>query len=51
MTVVPYKDKSETKKKQVADMFDRISSKYDFLNHFLSLGIDIRWRRKSYQIA
>jgi len=47
MTVVPYKDKSDTKKQQVADMFDSISGKYDFLNHFLSLGIDIRWRKKA----
>ena len=47
MTVVPYKDNSEAKKKQVADMFDSISGKYDFLNHFLSLGIDIRWRKKA----
>ena len=28
-------------------MFDNISSQYDFLNHFLSLGIDIRWRKKA----
>ena len=27
-------------------MFDRISSNYDFLNHFLSLGIDKKWRMK-----
>lgn len=47
MTVVPYKDKSEAKKQQVAEMFDSISGKYDFLNHFLSLGIDIRWRKKA----
>lgn len=47
MTVLPYKDKSDAKKKQVADMFDSISGKYDFLNHFLSLGIDIRWRKKA----
>lgn len=47
MTVVPYKDKSDAKKQQVADMFDSISGKYDFLNHFLSLGIDIRWRKKA----
>ncbi len=50
MTVVPYKDKSDAKKKQVADMFDSISGKYDFLNHFLSLGIDIRWRRKAIKL-
>lgn len=47
MTVVPYKDKTESKKEQVAEMFDNISHKYDFLNHFLSLGTDIRWRRKA----
>ena len=27
-------------------MFDRISPQYDFLNHFLSFGFDIHWRRK-----
>lgn len=27
-------------------MFDDISSQYDFLNHFLSLGIDVLWRKK-----
>lgn len=28
-------------------MFDSIAPRYDFLNHFLSMGIDIRWRRKA----
>ena len=31
-------------------MFDSISGNYDFLNHFLSLGIDIRWRRKAVKL-
>ncbi len=31
-------------------MFDSISGNYDFLNHFLSLGIDIRWRKKAIRI-
>ena len=47
MTVVPYKEKQSGKKEQVADMFDSISRRYDFLNHFLSLGIDILWRKKA----
>ncbi|HMR58635.1 MAG TPA: bifunctional demethylmenaquinone methyltransferase/2-methoxy-6-polyprenyl-1,4-benzoquinol methylase UbiE, partial [Cyclobacteriaceae bacterium] len=47
MTVVPYKEDNAGKKQQVARMFDSISGKYDFLNHFLSLGIDIRWRKKA----
>jgi demethylmenaquinone methyltransferase/2-methoxy-6-polyprenyl-1,4-benzoquinol methylase len=50
MTVLPYKDKDDSKKQQVADMFDSISPKYDFLNHFLSLGIDIRWRKKAIKL-
>ena len=28
-------------------MFDNISHRYDFLNHFLSLGIDKGWRKKA----
>ncbi len=36
----------EDKKKFVQKMFDDISPNYDFLNHFLSLGIDIYWRKK-----
>lgn len=47
MSVVPYKDKQGTKKEQVATMFDNISANYDFLNHFLSLGIDIAWRKRA----
>jgi demethylmenaquinone methyltransferase/2-methoxy-6-polyprenyl-1,4-benzoquinol methylase len=47
LTVVPYKEDNAGKKQQVARMFDSISGKYDFLNHFLSLGIDIRWRKKA----
>ena len=47
--VVPYKSEHSGKKEQVAKMFDNISGRYDFLNHFLSLGIDIRWRKKAIQ--
>ena len=50
MTVVPYKNKSIGKKKQIALMFDNISSKYDLLNHLLSFGIDRIWRRKAIEL-
>jgi len=33
------------KKQQVRQMFNNIAGKYDFLNHFLSLGIDHYWRK------
>jgi demethylmenaquinone methyltransferase / 2-methoxy-6-polyprenyl-1,4-benzoquinol methylase len=29
----------------VRQMFDAVAPRYDFLNHFLSLGLDIVWRR------
>ena len=45
-TVKPYKDSSLSKKEQVAEMFDNIAGNYDFLNHFLSMGIDIFWRKR-----
>ena len=47
MAVVPYKEEKISKKEQVAKMFDNISHRYDFLNHFLSLGIDKGWRRRA----
>lgn len=50
MAVVPYKDKQDPKKAQVAEMFDNISPKYDLLNHVLSLGIDITWRKKAVKL-
>jgi demethylmenaquinone methyltransferase/2-methoxy-6-polyprenyl-1,4-benzoquinol methylase len=50
LTVVPYKEDASGKKEQVARMFDSISGNYDFLNHFLSLGIDIRWRKKAIKL-
>jgi demethylmenaquinone methyltransferase/2-methoxy-6-polyprenyl-1,4-benzoquinol methylase len=45
--ITPYQDQQVAKKEQVADMFNNISKTYDFLNHFLSLGIDIIWRKKA----
>lgn len=47
MSIVPYKDRNEGKKEQVANMFNNISKNYDLLNHVLSLGIDVLWRKKA----
>lgn len=45
--VTPYKDQDLSKKVQVEQMFDNIAPTYDFLNHFLSAGIDRSWRRRA----
>jgi demethylmenaquinone methyltransferase / 2-methoxy-6-polyprenyl-1,4-benzoquinol methylase len=45
--VVPFKDSAVSKKEQVAEMFNRIAHRYDFLNHFLSVGIDRSWRKRA----
>lgn len=45
--VVPIKNSSTAKKKQVEEMFDDIAGKYDFLNRLLSVGIDVHWRKKA----
>lgn len=44
--VKPY-NSAKSKKEEVEQMFDNISLRYDFLNHFLSLGIDRIWRKKA----
>jgi demethylmenaquinone methyltransferase/2-methoxy-6-polyprenyl-1,4-benzoquinol methylase len=45
--IKPYGDENASKKQEVASMFNNISAKYDFLNHFLSLGIDKLWRKRA----
>jgi demethylmenaquinone methyltransferase/2-methoxy-6-polyprenyl-1,4-benzoquinol methylase len=50
MSVVPYKDKEGSKREQVAEMFDNISPKYDLLNHLLSGGVDIYWRKRAIKL-
>ena len=43
--ITPYHS-TEEKKEQVAQMFNNIAVRYDFLNSFLSLGIHKGWRKK-----
>lgn len=43
--VTPYQTE-DSKKEQVAQMFDNIAFRYDFLNSLLSLGIHKGWRKK-----
>jgi demethylmenaquinone methyltransferase / 2-methoxy-6-polyprenyl-1,4-benzoquinol methylase len=47
MSVNPYKGSADSKKRQVEQMFDNISGKYDFLNHFLSFSLDRLWRKRA----
>jgi len=47
MSVKPYREKSDSKKIQVKHMFNHIARRYDFLNHFLSIGIDRCWRKRA----
>ncbi|ANI87965.1 bifunctional demethylmenaquinone methyltransferase/2-methoxy-6-polyprenyl-1,4-benzoquinol methylase [Arachidicoccus ginsenosidimutans] len=45
--VKPFQQSVLEKKEQVAEMFNDIATKYDFLNRFLSAGIDVSWRKKA----
>ena len=45
-SIKPYKNSDLSKKQQVTAMFDTISNEYDGLNRVISLGIDVKWRRK-----
>ena len=50
--ITPYtQPEEESKKEQVARMFDNIAHSYDFLNHFFSLGIDVLWRKKAMRMV
>ena len=38
------------KREEVEHLFDSIFKHYDFLNHFLSLGVDVYWRKKAIRL-
>lgn len=44
--ITPYKDSGLGKKQQVEQMFDNISGGYDSLNRVISLGSDMKWKKK-----
>ena len=37
-------------KEEVKHLFNSISNHYDFLNHFLSLGFDVYWRKRAIRL-
>jgi len=49
--VKPYKNSELGKKEQVEKMFDAISGNYDGLNRVISLGIDVKWRKRVVEIV
>ena len=46
-SIVPDQASNQSKKEQVAGMFDDIAFRYDFLNRALSGGMDIIWRKRA----
>jgi demethylmenaquinone methyltransferase/2-methoxy-6-polyprenyl-1,4-benzoquinol methylase len=48
--IVPFSGSEESKKEQVARMFNQIAGRYDFLNRFLSARVDLRWRKKAIRL-
>lgn len=45
-TIKPDSSSSTSKKEQVSNMFDDISSSYDKVNRFISLGLDRLWKKR-----
>jgi demethylmenaquinone methyltransferase/2-methoxy-6-polyprenyl-1,4-benzoquinol methylase len=49
--ITPYNSATQSKKEQVAQMFDTIAGNYDGLNRVISFGIDKKWRKKVVALA
>lgn len=49
--IKPYTQSEDSKKVQVAQMFDKISDNYDQMNRIITFGIDKVWRKKVIKLA
>jgi demethylmenaquinone methyltransferase / 2-methoxy-6-polyprenyl-1,4-benzoquinol methylase len=47
---LPLPEGEPSKQDYIRSLFDGIAPHYDFLNHFLSSGIDILWRRRAIRL-
>lgn len=48
--ITPYKNSNEEKKTQVSKMFDNVSDNYDMLNKIITFRMDVKWRKKVFDI-
>lgn len=46
-SVTPYQEEGRSKKEQVREMFNNIAGRYDLMNHSMTMGSDILWRKKA----
>ena len=49
--IKPDKSKQDSKKIQVKDMFNDISSRYDQINKMMTLNMDRNWRKIVYNLS
>jgi len=49
--IIPDKSSKKSKKIQVKDMFNNISSKYDRINQVMTLNMDQNWRQTVYNLS
>jgi len=49
--ITPNKSSKKSKKIQVKDMFNNISSKYDRINQIMTLNMDQNWRQTVYNLS
>ncbi len=48
--IVPHESLSPLEKQYVQSLFDAIAYRYDLLNHLLSGGVDVYWRRRAAEL-